>query len=175
MHRSKIYFGAVQKRGNLVQVFSRKILNNAALNFDVKTRRRYSRERVFQGLASLPTADTLRPPKLRVGGTARGVDGAPRPPRGAADPAPGAPMLALTQPSNYLTLKGSSSAASKPNVASKYALESSRRDLQNALLFTVLVESVWVKKCTKINIEKMKSGSKLNFCLKIHFLCAKFC
>ena len=48
------------------------------------------------------------------------------------------PMLGLTQLSNYLTLKGSFSAVSKPNFASKYALESSRRDLQNALLRTVL-------------------------------------
>ena len=48
------------------------------------------------------------------------------------------PMLGLTQLSNYLTLKGSFSAVSKPNFASRYALESSRRDLQNALLCTVL-------------------------------------
>ena len=48
------------------------------------------------------------------------------------------PMLGLTQLSNYLTLKGSFSAVSKPNFASKYALESSRRDLQYALLCTVL-------------------------------------
>ena len=48
------------------------------------------------------------------------------------------PMLGLTQLSNYLTLKGSFSAVSKPNFASKYALESSRRDRQNALLCTVL-------------------------------------
>ena len=48
------------------------------------------------------------------------------------------PMLGLTQLSDYLTLKGSFSAVSKPNVASKYALESSRRDLLNALLCTVL-------------------------------------
>ena len=53
-----------------------------------------------------------------------------------------APMLGLTKLSNYLTLKGSFSAVSKPNFASKYALESSRRDLQHALLCTVLVESV---------------------------------
>ena len=33
------------------------------------------------------------------------------------------PMLALTQLSDYLTLKGSFSAVSKPNFASKYALE----------------------------------------------------
>ena len=52
------------------------------------------------------------------------------------------PMLGLTQLSNYLTLKGSFSALSKPKFASKYALESSRRDLQNALLCTVLVGSV---------------------------------
>ena len=39
------------------------------------------------------------------------------------------------------TLQSSFSAVSKPNFASKYALESSRRDLHNALLCTVLVES----------------------------------
>ena len=68
------------------------------------------------------------------------------------------PMLTLhvTQLSNYLTLEGSFSAVSKPNFASKYALESFRRDLQNALLCTVLVGSVWVKKHMKIKIEKMK-------------------
>ena len=48
------------------------------------------------------------------------------------------PMLGLTQLSNCLTLKGSFSAVSKPNFASEYALESSRRDLHNALLCTVL-------------------------------------
>ena len=36
------------------------------------------------------------------------------------------------------TLQGSLSAVSKPNFARKYALESSRRDLHNALLCTVL-------------------------------------
>ena len=36
------------------------------------------------------------------------------------------------------TLQGSFSAVSKPNVASKYSLESSRRDLHNALLCTIL-------------------------------------
>ena len=61
----------------------------------------------------------------------------------------GEPMLARTQLSNYLNLKGSFSVVSKPNFASKYALESSRRDLQNALLCTVLVESVWVKNIRK--------------------------
>ena len=48
------------------------------------------------------------------------------------------PMLGLTQRSNYLTYKGSFSAVSKPNFASKYAFESSRRDLHNALLCTAL-------------------------------------
>ena len=58
------------------------------------------------------------------------------------------PMLGVTQLSNYLTLKGSLSAVSKPNFASKYALESSRRDLQNALLCTVLESTIekWEKK-----------------------------
>ena len=74
-----------------------------------------------------------------------------REPGSALGPVLVIPMLGLTQLSNYLTLKGSFSAVSKPNFASKYALESSRRDLQNALLCTVLVESVWVKKYTKIN------------------------
>ena len=71
------------------------------------------------------------------------------------------PMLGLTQLSNYLTLNGPFSAVSKPIFGSKHALESSRRDLQNALLCTVLVGSVWVKKYTKIKIEKMKSGTVL--------------
>ena len=34
-----------------------------------------------------------------------------------------APMLGLTQLSNYLTLRGSFSAVSKPNFENKYALE----------------------------------------------------
>ena len=67
-----------------------------------------------------------RPPAKKVGGS----------PRGAV------PMLGLTQLANYLTLKDSFSAVSKTNFASEYALESSRRDLQNALLCTVLVGSV---------------------------------
>ena len=46
------------------------------------------------------------------------------------------------------TLQGSFSAVSKPNFASKYALESSRRDLHNALLCTVLESIIenWGKK-----------------------------
>ena len=56
------------------------------------------------------------------------------------------PMLGPTQLSNYLTLKCSFSAVSKPNFASEYALESSRRDLQNALLCTVLKPQIFVQK-----------------------------
>ena len=47
-------------------------------------------------------------------------------------------MLALTQLSNYLNLKGSFSAVSKQNFASKYSLESSRRDLQDLHAFAPL-------------------------------------
>jgi len=39
------------------------------------------------------------------------------------------------------TLQGSFSAVSKPNVASTYSSESSRQDLHNALLRTVLMQS----------------------------------
>ena len=57
------------------------------------------------------------------------------------------PMLALTQLSNYLTLKGLFSAVSKPNFARKYAFESSRRDLHNALLCTALQSQFFVRNC----------------------------
>ena len=43
------------------------------------------------------------------------------------------------------TLEGSFSAVSKPNFASKYAFESSRRDLHNALLCTALQSHFFVK------------------------------
>ena len=58
------------------------------------------------------------------------------------------------------TWQGSFSAVSKPNFASQYALESSRRDLHNALLCTVL-ESNPKKRGSTVLVE---SGcSKLNF------------
>ena len=60
----------------------------------------------------------------------------------AAAARPSGPMLGLTQLSIYLTLKGSFSAVSKPKFVSEYALESSRRDLQNALLCTVLESTI---------------------------------
>ena len=43
------------------------------------------------------------------------------------------------------TLEGSFSAVSKPNFASKYAFESSRRDLHNKLLCTALQSQFFVK------------------------------
>ena len=47
-------------------------------------------------------------------------------------------LLAIFLCSIGQTLQGSFSAVSKPNLTSKYALESSRRDLHNALLCTAL-------------------------------------
>ena len=79
-------------------------------------------------------------------------------------------MLALTQLSNYLTLKGSFSAVSKPNFASKYALESSRRDLQNALLCTVLVGSVLVESVSLSSIFCSKITDFFSKMLPIEFL-----
>ena len=46
--------------------------------------------------------------------------------------------LELRTPGMRQTLQGSFSAVSKPNFARKYALESSSRDLHDALLCTVL-------------------------------------
>ena len=48
------------------------------------------------------------------------------------------------------TLQGSFSAVSKPNFASKYSFESSRRDLHNALLCTVLYSQIFVLKTAEI-------------------------
>ena len=45
------------------------------------------------------------------------------------------------------TLQGSFSAVSKPNFARKYTFESSRRDLQNALLCTALLSQFLSKIC----------------------------
>ena len=45
------------------------------------------------------------------------------------------------------TLQGSFSAVSKRNFASKYALESSRRDLHNAFLCTALKSHIFLKVC----------------------------
>ena len=45
------------------------------------------------------------------------------------------------------TLEGSFAAVSKPNFATKYAFESSRRDLHSALLCTALQSQLLSKKC----------------------------
>ena len=49
-----------------------------------------------------------------------------------------------------MRVRCSLSAVSKPNFARKYALESSRRDLHNALLCTVLKAHIFVDKSLKI-------------------------
>ena len=72
------------------------------------------------------------------------------------------PMLGLTQLSNCLTLKGSFSSVSKPNFASKYAFESSRRDLHNALLCTAL-QSHFLSKFSILPNISLKNKS-LKFC-----------
>ena len=46
-----------------------------------------------------------------------------------------------------VTLRGSFAAVSKPNFASKYAFESSRRDLHNALLCTALQSHFFLRIC----------------------------
>ena len=79
-------------------------------------------------------------------------------------------MLGLTQRSNYLTFKGSFSAVSKPYFASKYAVESSRRDLplqnQPPDLFAA-EESKTVENCFCLKIARHVA----NFLPKF----AKFC
>ena len=57
------------------------------------------------------------------------------------------------------TLEGSFSAVSKPNFASKYAFESSRRDLHNAPLCTTLQSQNFVKKICQ-NFPKMLLNEK---------------
>ena len=57
--------------------------------------------------------------------------------------APRTPAAYLPGPCSIgQTCQGSFSAVSKPNFASKYAFESSRRDLHNALLFTAAAPSL---------------------------------
>ena len=67
------------------------------------------------------TATFARAVKASLAGDGGGVSGADADVQ-VFPPAP-ADAPALTQLSNYLTLKGSLSAVSKPNFASKYALE----------------------------------------------------
>ena len=66
------------------------------------------------------------------------------------------------------TLQGSFSAVSKPIFASKYSLESSRRDLHITLLCTALQSQNFVK----ISAEKLRKFAK--FYQKFHQFCRKF-
>ena len=74
----------------------------------------------------------------------RGAGGGPRAAREGTEPVPsrdGVPASRERARSGHgmrQTLQGSFSAVSKPNFARKYAFESSRRDLHNALLCTAL-------------------------------------
>ena len=79
----------------------------------------------------------------------------------------------ISESSNLRTSQGSFSAVSKPKFASKYSLESSRRDLHNALLCTVLMH--------RFGIHNRKRGKKepgrsliLIFSLKIADMFADF-
>ena len=61
------------------------------------------------------------------------------------------------------TLQGSFSAVSTPIFASKYALESSRRDLHNALLCTVLNAQNFRQKSLKFLLIFSPNFAKLKF------------
>ena len=61
------------------------------------------------------------------------------------------------------SLQGSFSAVSKPIFASTYSLESSRRDLHNALLCTVLVGSVWVREPLSESVEEHRGKKQQKF------------
>ena len=61
-----------------------------------------------------------------------------------------------------MRVRCSLSAVSKPNFARKYALESSRRDLQNALLCTVLKAHIFVEKSPNFFCQFCKHFTKFN-------------
>ena len=81
-------------------------------------------------------ASNLLTPRLevRIGRVAGGVPASPLHKHGRREAFVRAPAIGQT-------LQGSFSAVSKPNFARKYAFESSRRDLHNALLCTALKSS----------------------------------
>ena len=85
--------------------------------------------------------------KISAGeGERKAIDAAPQPeepPVASVGGVPGRRRHGIRQ-----TLEGSFSAVSKPNFASKYAFESSRRDLHNALLCTA-PKSHFFKKISK--------------------------
>ena len=84
------------------------------------------------------------------------------------EPAPPEPRRSLSCHGIRQTLEGSFSAVSKPNFASKYAFESSRRDLHNALLCTA-PKSHFFKKLLEFAkfceiFQKFAEIAELNFC-----------
>ena len=98
-----------------------------------RARRRGARCPGTRSAAGSPATPTSRA-RSRSASASRACSSAS--PSRARRPGGSWPMLAPTQLSNYLTLKGSFSVVSKPKFARKYALESSRRHLHNALLCT---------------------------------------
>ena len=60
------------------------------------------------------------------------------------------------------TLESSFSAVSKPNFASKYSLESSRRDLHNALLCTALKSHFFQKNLSVCTSRKSRKNNAEN-------------
>ena len=68
----------------------------------------------------------------------------------------------ISESSNLRTSQGSFSAVSKPNFASKYSLESSRRDLHKALLCTVLKAQFFVEKSLKCLLRKNYQPTKIS-------------
>ena len=100
---------------------------------------RYRRERAAQSLFDFNTLYNYPAQRFHfhIGTTPpAGFEGAraPTAPVPSRRPALESSYVGSNSTSNYLTLKGSFSAVPKPNCASKYSLESFRRDLQNALL-----------------------------------------
>ena len=82
----------------------------------------------------------------------RSAEFGPRPPRSArARAASAASCRGMRQ-----TLQGSFSAVSKSYFASKYAFESSRRDLHNALLCTALQSQFVVKNAPNCLLKKLQ-------------------
>ena len=66
---------------------------------------------------------------------------------GAKAPSTAGPWLSRSVVTGCGKLQGSFSAVSKRNFASNYALESSRRDLHNALVCTALKSHFFLKSC----------------------------
>ena len=119
-------------------------MKNAAKRvFSCKNRCRYSRKRATfcRNFANRRSLTSGRSTTRRADDLLPEAAPSPRPPRRAAwahreARACGKRLVMLSCHGIRQTLEGSFSAVSKPNFASKYAFESSRRDLHNALLCT---------------------------------------